>query len=328
MRSIQLQKKASNAIQIKDHAIRYVAAKNPSISAVKSFGEKFLPKGIIEKGKIVDEKAFDDILEECVKEWKLKNKEVKFFTPDSSVFFRKLTIPLDIPDDEVRGYLNFEIGTSIHLPFEDAYFDFHFLPQTSEENREILFFATPEALMKQYRKKLEEFKLKPIVADVSSLCIYNLFSILGMADEKEHYLVVEWDLTSINLSIFHQHIPVFMRNITQNFEEDDWEMGRWGEVVDLHCKDKEKIEMQIKDNLSEMERVMNFYKYSLHQGEKEITTILVVGDHPMLASIKKSISEYDVPMISLNERELGFHYEKLGIHSNYMLPLSLCLKEV
>ena len=295
---------------------------------VKGYGEQMIPKGVIEKGKIVDEEAFDKVMEKCVRKWRLKNKQVKFFVPDAFLFFRKLNIPADVVDDEVRGYLNFEIGTSIHLPFEEVYFDFHFLPTESEEGRDILFFATPEPLMIEYRKKLEQFKLKPIAAEVSPLCAYHLFSNLDLANEEEHYLMIEWDLTSINMSIFHNHLPVFMRHIPNILSEKDWEEDIVDGIPTLVPINKEKINMEITDQLSEIERVMNFYRYSLQQGASQITKIILVGDHPLLHSIKEQLTQYDLPIQTLGVKEIGPDFQKLGLHTRYMLPLSLCLKEV
>lgn len=322
------QNRSTTALQIKDHVIRYVTAKKPSISTVKSFGEILLPKGTIEKGKIIDEEVFHQVLETCVRKWKLKNKKVKFFVPDATLFFRKLTIPSDIVDEEVRGYLNFEIGTSIHLPFEEAYFDFHFLPGETEEGRDILFFATPEPLMLDYRKKLEKHKLRPVSGEVSPLSAYSLFTNLNMTNNEDHYLLIEWDISSINLSIFHEHLPIFIRYIPNTTDSDDWKEDIVDGMYTLVPVNKEKIQMEMLDQLSEIERVMNFYRYSLRQGESQITKILLVGDHPMLTDIENQLIQYEIPLMSLGEKELGYHFTKLGLHRRYLLPLSLCLKEV
>ncbi|SDZ04143.1 type IV pilus assembly protein PilM [Evansella caseinilytica] len=328
MFSFHSRKKSVNAIHIKDHVIRHVSTKGPATAAAKSFGEKYLPKGIVEKGKITDEAAFDRVMEECVENWRLKNKEVKLFVPDAAVFFRKLPVSHEIPAEEVRGFLNFEIGTNIHLPFEEVCFDYYFLPNVAGEQREILFFAAPEPLMKKHRKKMEQFKLKPVAADVAPLSLYRLYSLLGAADEREHYLFIEWDVTSVNLSIFHRHLPVFIRHLPHGMEGNDWVTDSSTEVTELVCQNKEKIEMEIIDQLSEIERVMNFYKYSLHQGEQAITSIVLAGDHPLLSAIKKRLEQYDVAVITLDEEKIGIHGTIPGFHSRYLVPLSLCLKEV
>ncbi|MFA9555949.1 type IV pilus biogenesis protein PilM [Evansella sp. AB-rgal1] len=326
MFSLTLSSKQTIGIQIKDHVIRYVATKGPSFTNVDNFGEKHVPMGVIEKGKIVDGARFQQLLEECVQDWKLKNKEIMFFIPDSSVFFRKLSIPANLEEEDIRGYLNFEIGASIHLPFDDAYFDFHILEKESEivESRDILFFATPEEQVLEYSKKLENAKLKPIVADIGGLSLYRYFEQSIEAADEQHFLFIEWSLTSINISIFHQDVPIFMRHLAYNLGKDDVSIHLEEGMIKYEFKNKLKIDGDIDDQLLEIERVMNFYKYSMHQGTKEITNMILLGDHPMLfTTIKEKVSSLNSPAtLKVMEKVRN------DIPDQYLLPLSLCLKEV
>ncbi|MCZ0702406.1 type IV pilus assembly protein PilM [Natronobacillus azotifigens] len=321
MFSINLKNNASTAIQIKDHVIRYVTTKGPSYQDVESFGETILPSGVVEKGTIVDEVKFNQIFQESVGKWNLKNKQVMFLVPDVFLFFRKLSIPDELENEEIRGYLNFEIGASIHLPFEDPYFDFHILPKASEKEKEILFFAIPEKLVKQYEKKFEQFKLKPVAADVSAISFFRLFSRIQETEKDEHYLLIEYNLSSINLSIFHDNIPIFMREQPYPLIDDEWIIHTEENVASINCKDLAQMETRINEQLAEIDRVSNFYKYSLNKGEKDITTILLTGDHPLLPDIKKQLMQRDVNILALYEMNIG-------IHKHFHLPLSLCLKEV
>ncbi|MCD8509095.1 MAG: hypothetical protein LRY73_03890 [Bacillus sp. (in: Bacteria)] len=78
------------AIQIKDHVIRYVTTKKPSLSTLKSSGESYLPEGIIEKGKIVDRDKFKRILRKSISRWKLKKQEIRFFCSRLFCVFSKI----------------------------------------------------------------------------------------------------------------------------------------------------------------------------------------------------------------------------------------------
>ncbi len=114
------------------------------------------------------------ILEECVDEWKIRNRKVRFLIPESLVIIRKVMIPAEIKDDEINGYLYLELGTSIHLPFEEPVFDAVVL---SEENdkKEILLFAAPEENVLEYSQLFSDVKLHPIQAEVSPLALYRLY---------------------------------------------------------------------------------------------------------------------------------------------------------
>ena len=65
-------------IIITDRFIRFVELKqaNPPIAA--KWGEKLLPAGLISNGEIEDYESLMMILEECVDEWKIRNRKVRF----------------------------------------------------------------------------------------------------------------------------------------------------------------------------------------------------------------------------------------------------------
>lgn len=317
------------SLQIKDHVLRCVVTKQPSVDTIVDYFEKVIPEGILEKGKIIDAESFEMFLSECVTEWKLKRKHIRFLVPDSSIFFRQLEVPNELSKEEIRGYINFEIGSSIHLPFDEAYFDFYLLEnEAEEEKKQILLFAVPEQLITDYVAHFEQEKTVPEVADVAPLSLYRLYMQDHIDEMDEQVMMLEWDLSSINISIFHQHKPVFMRNIVQFFRRDDWEVTHHDNLVEWFCKNDEKVQGELQDSLIEVERVIDFYKYTMNKGEKEVTKIFLTGDHPKMLLIQKMLQD-----------ALGIHVEtensldilskvNMDVPSRFILPLSLCLKEV
>jgi len=326
---ITIGKKEQVSLQIKDHIFRCVVTKQSSVDSILDYFEKVIPEGILEKGKIIDAESFELFLSECMTEWKLKRKHIRFLVPDSSIFFRQLEVPNELSKEEIRGYINFEIGTSIHLPFDEAYFDFHLLEEnTVEQTKEILLFAVPEQLISDYVEHFEQEKVVPDVADIAPLSLYRLYMQDHMDEMDEQVMLLEWDLSSINISIFHQHKPVFMRNIVQFFSRDDWEVTQQENLVEWVCKQDEKVQGELQDSFIEVERVIDFYKYTMHKGEKEVTKLFLTGDHPKLRLIQKMLQD-----------SLGIHIEtknsldilskvNMDVPDRFILPLSLCLKEV
>ncbi|WNF35921.1 pilus assembly protein PilM [Bacillaceae bacterium IKA-2] len=313
---------------IKDHVIRYVDAKGTNLQSVKAFGERYLQTGWVRDGKISDREHVEAVLEECVDTWKLKNRDVNFIVPDSTVLFKKLSIPNDIPDDEIKGYLYFEIGTTIHLPFEDPIFDFYVLGQ-KDEKKEILLFGAPEQIINDYTELLEDVKLTPKVADISPLCTYRLYHALDLFVREEHLLLLQISIGSISLSIFHEEKPVFMRNIHVSSDEVLWsnKINDQGEFS-VVCEDIDKMKGNLKDNLMEIERVVNFYKFSINQGKAGITKTFLTGDHPYLSYIKEQLDS-TTGMQSATFTDHVFETIKGEIvPTQFYLPLSLVLKEV
>jgi type IV pilus assembly protein PilM len=317
------------SLVIKDHVIRFVDTGKPSLSAIRAFGEQYLPEGVIRDGKIIGADDLQITLEQCIDEWAIKRREVQFLVPNPYAVVRKVTVPADIPVGEIGGYLFLEIGSSIHLPFEDPYFDFHVLSQTEATN-EVLLFASPESMITEYTTLLESVKLKPVAADLSPLAIYRLYYHLGQANENDHLLCIQFDVQTVHVSIFVQHKLVFMRHLRMNVDLNGWkEIMNQDESVMLEWQgDKEYILGEIQDMVTEIERVMNFYQFSLNQGKSHVTKILLTGEHPYIQDVHEKLS-------AITEIEIN-HLFYQGIETvkgqlipiRYALALGLSLKEV
>ncbi len=296
---------------------------------MKQYGERYIHAGLIRDGRILDKQSVELILEECIDHWKLKNRLVNFLVPESTLLFRKMLIPGDIADDDIKGYLYFEIGTSIHLPFDDPVFDFHLLGNV-EDKKEIILFASPDQVVTDYTNMFERVKLQPVVADLSALSVYRLYYQLTKKQSKDdHLLFINYDIGSITLSVFHNHKPMFMRHISVPNDETLWtrHLGDEGDLF-IQCESLDKMKGQFDDQYLEIERIINFYKFSIQKGSSEITKVVLTGDHPYLAMIEEDLTErLDVKVNSLNE---GFAETLQGEHipARYVLPLGLSLKEV
>lgn len=300
--------KVANLV-IKDHVIRYVETKANDPLSVHKWGEHHLPKGIIHDGKIIDRETLEMILEECVDEWKLKKRRVRFIVPDPFVIIRRIPLPADLEEDEIRGYLFMELGTTIPLPFDNPVFDYIVLEKTQEATV-VLLFAAPEDSVLSYAQLLEDVKLRPIAADVSPLCAYRLFYMADQVKKDDHILLIQFDQSSVNVSAFDEHKPVFMRHLLlEQYEEINME------------KDQQLVD-PFEDIYKEMERMMSFYSFSIHQGKQQITRVFLMGDHPRLSHIYQALQErLDVPVEQLSAAMAS------AVDARYHLAWGLGLKE-
>jgi type IV pilus assembly protein PilM len=314
---------------ITDHSIRFLELKNSTIQSVHRWGEHFLPDGIIREGKIVDKITLSMILEECLGNWKIQKRLVKFLVPDPLVIIRKLKIPKDIKEDEITGYLYLELGTSIHLPFEEPVFDTYILSKDTEST-EILLFAAPEKQVMEYASLLSDLRLKPISAEISPLAIYRLYHHLELAENDESLMVLQFDIDRVNISMFENQAPIFMHYLPLEFNTVTWDIKRTSD--DQHelkfIGDPEELTNTFEEYFKEISKLMDFYRYSIHQGSKNISKILLNGDHPLIDIISSELEDrFEVPVQTITSRELipG----KTGkIPMAYYLALGLSLKEV
>ncbi|MGG0716316.1 pilus assembly protein PilM [Robertmurraya massiliosenegalensis] len=310
---------------ITDHSIRYLELKQMNPLIPLRWGERLLPTGIIVNGKINDYETLINILEECVTDWKLKNRQVRFLIPESFVIIRKVSIPAEVNDDEIKAYLYLELGSSIHLPFDEPVFDAVVLSK-GEEKQEILIFAAQEENVQEYTALFTEVKLEPVAAEVSPLAIYRLYHHLQKEHKNEDMLVVQFGLNDVNICIFENTVPFFMHHLPIEFNGEQWDkkLNRNGEYELVFIGETSQLSFQLDDAYKEINRLMDFYRYSLHQGKKQVSKILLSGDHPLLAQIKGELERrLEAPLETIELEQLE---EELP-HTFY-LALGLALKGV
>ena len=321
-------------ITIKDHAIRFIELKQTQPLAIQRMGEHYLPNGLIKEGKIVEFDTLETILEQCVSDWKIAKRTSRFIVPDPFVVMRKIAIPKDIQDDEINGYLYMELGTTIHLPFEEPVFDFFSLAdkgnETNESTKELLLFAAPENNVKEYMNLLEAAKLKPIAADISSLALNRLIHQVSPVNSKNQYLLVQIDLQSINICIFENNIPIIMRHLQMDVDREKWSdsRNRDSSISFQYSGDRQEVFHSLKDMYHEIEKVMNYFQYSLNQGKQQVQNIILDGDHPWLADIFEQMTDrFAVPVIKM-EDIFAKNKETESVPCQFHLNIGLGLKEV
>lgn len=311
---------------VKDHVIRYIELIKPNM--INTYGERRLPSGIIREGNILEKETFKMILEECIEKWNIKGAKLSFCVPDALNVIRRTTVSSQIPNDEVKGEMYFELGEKFHLPFENPILEVSVVGETEQE-KEVIIVASPEKVVNDYQSIFKEVKLKPIVADVSSLSLYRLFHSLDLANHVDHFLFVQINMDSINMTVFHRDKPLFTRHIRRAIDEELWELttNRLGIIDWTFIGEHQQLEGQIHDFSIELDRIMNFYHFSLHKGNEKVTKVVITGDHPYLDSyMEKCNNTIHVPIINIpesicktqNNREIPTRFHEaigLSMHS-------------
>lgn len=114
------------------------------------------------------------------------------------------------------------------------------------------------------------------------------------------------------------------------FEEKDWDIqiGRSGFQQLTFIGEKNELYQQFDESFKEVNKLIEFYQYSLHQGKNEISKILLTGDHPLLDDIMKELqTRFEIKVEILDAEELQTDKNKPLPRSHY-LAFGLALKEV
>ncbi|MFC3040111.1 type IV pilus biogenesis protein PilM [Virgibacillus xinjiangensis] len=285
-------------IVLSHHTLRYAYQKNPTDEGLVSYGELELPDGVMEDGQILDEDAFQDLLDGLVRENRWKRKKLFFAVPDDTVVMREIQIPSSLTEEEAYGYVKTQVGHGIYLPFPDPSIALQFLEvQEEQEERDVLLFAYPKEKIAAFEKVFQKAGFKPAAADLTSLSVYRYFyhHRNSMQSEKEHVLLVNWNRDALVLTAFRHHQAIFSRNMKMD--------------SDIQDVNGEQEMAQLEEHLLEINRILDFYHFSISKGEAAIQQLLLTGDFPLLAEVEKRLSDTTaLPIENFAQEEMPARY--------------------
>lgn len=285
-------------IMIDDYVVRIAENKDHDLATIRLLEERELPRDLIQHGKIIDELGFYQFMKELVHYWKLKHREVRFYVPNPLVIMRHVDIPIELETEAINTYFMEEVGRSIHFPFSPPLLDV-FVPnmnqeQTEQETKKGILFAAPEEEILKYIGVFEDVGWTPTAIDIQPLGVFRYFHHQYKAQREKVYLLFECNLLSTNISIFYRHSPEFIRFQQLDLQRADWQADtkysndlNWSFVPAV-----ERWNRVMEDELTELQRIIDFYRYSLYKGEKTVDAIILYGDMPHLSSIAEKIKAY------------------------------------
>ena len=313
------------SIELNDYVLRAVLAKGPDIEQVQVF-EVPLDKGIVEAATILNEMELFSVFKEHVAKWGGKRQNVRIFVPDTSVLLRTFQHPQELESNQLKSYVEMELGLTIHLPFQDPLIDVY--DHVPGDGQAVMYAAPSEEVSKMIGLLLD-IRMQPEVADIRALSNVRLLEHMSLLDTSKTYLIADWSINELSICIFSQGNVEFLRY--QTIETD---MTKWhakedsdGELEFYYNGDLEEYRMLVTDQVLEIDRMMNFFKFSLHKGEKAVDEILIMGDNPLITKITNLLSNnITTPLTIVDDAIIQKHFP--NISAKYASLLGLALKEV
>ncbi|WP_423189177.1 type IV pilus biogenesis protein PilM [Alkalibacterium sp. f15] len=306
--------KPSLYMQFMEKSIRYLVMDSQNKTLIEK-DEVVFETAIIQEGKVANKQLLETRLEVLVKEKKWKNASVSIILPDDLVTIRNEVLPAQLSRTEVDEYLNLHINESIRLPFEDAKVDYEITNQT-EENQTVFLVAYPNEQIKALKEILEKASLKPVVADISSLSLYRLVNIEETISthSDDHLLLLQWNPIDYSMTVFNQDIPQFNRHTRSQRLADMWKLNETGE---FEWKGSEEgLEDVLDEQINMLERFLEFYQYTVMDGERSISHIVLSGYYPNLEHVKMLLEDrltLPIHMLTLPEEISATDAALLGL---------------
>ncbi|WP_226583392.1 type IV pilus biogenesis protein PilM [Halobacillus litoralis] len=281
---------------IKNHCIRYTYSTSPDKKQLDDSGEIHLPSHVMEDGKVKDLPEFTATIENFVENKGWKKKALYFTVPDHSVVIRPFDVPSSLKEDEMKGYLYMQLGETLHLPFENPSFDYIII-NSGEEIMKLLLFAYPEEQIRTFERVFKQAKLKPKAADISALSIFRLYEQMEEWSAQDHLLVIDWNMDGCVLTVFHQDRPAFINHTRSPLPMNLWKRERGAYV----WQGQEGAPLDFTyDQINEIERIMDFYRFSVMNGKAGVSKVLITGDWPEKERVMQWVKEKSIPAVTLD----------------------------
>lgn len=230
-------KKTYSGIDIKEKIIYLVSVKfgkkGPQITKLESLS---VEDELLEGGRVRDSDELIKLLKDFRSKEKKFAKQVHLSIPTQHVILRQIDTLPDLPEKELDKLLKFEIGESIHLPFDSPIYEcikigsteavqideedsFNLMAERMDGEEDmgpkskVLLIATSQDISKDISLSVTKSGLKPLSAEIRATALQRLIGFLhpGWLEETEVLLDISHD--SVDLHFFHHRTLAFTRNI-------------------------------------------------------------------------------------------------------------------
>lgn len=310
------------SIELNDLYIRALSFTEGDLSSASVFDYP-LPAGVVEEEVVKDEMQFYEIIKDLVKEWGISKHDLRFFVPDHAVLMRTFEHPQELTPLQIKEYVEMELDETIHLPFKNPLIDIY--DHDVDDGKAVLFAAPSEdvyVLMRLY----EDVNLEPSVLDVRALCNLRYLKRTNFLSPNKTYLIADWSVDSVSICIYTNGNVDFLR-----FQPIETPTKNWRYITTEADKNVYFYEGEIgdyriplTDQALEVERILNFYRFSLHKGEKQVDEIIMVGDNPEMNFIADQIrSTVEIPIEVIDDEFVKRDYPDFEAKDIALIGLSL-----
>ena len=295
------------------------------------------PKDAYNNGEIVDKDLIHYVLNEKLKENKIKLKDIYLTINSPSIITREVIIPRVEPE-EIENVLSFQLEDYIPMNPENYIVQFKIIGPVYEDDVEklnILLIAIPKRIVENHHKLLKNLDLNPLVLDYQPNSIAKLIRYNGLVNdtyptENLTFAAIDMGYDGTKVSIIKNGIIQVSRiveiggkyidqNILNFFDYNQEELKKKKEniddinQIDEEYSDDNRMINIIKssvDTLNEKIEIIFRYYLTREMGNK-INMILLFGGSSKFNGIDSLFSNYfNIPSIEVKSfNNVAFHGE-------------------
>lgn len=297
------------ALDLNEYILRAIVMTGNDIAQSVVY-EYPLEKGIFDGDILEDEMALYETLKTLIHDWGIKRYDVRFFVPDSTVMMKTFEHPADVTSAKLKGYVEMELGQTVHLPFSQPLIDvYDFKPNDGEA----VLFAAPSEEINKLAGLLDDLHLEPVTADVRALATIRFLDKTIDLEENKSYLITEWSISGVSISIYTGGNVEFLRYQSIDTFKEKWQSKSVkDEIGFVYDGEIDEYRAQLIDQIAEIERILNFYRFSLYKGEKAVDEIITLGDSPEMDYIASEMSaNFVTPVTYIDDSQVQKYHPNL-----------------
>jgi type IV pilus assembly protein PilM len=265
-----------------------------------------LQPGVIADGAIADKAALASSIKELLRKANIKKDEAVIgISGHSAVIVKKITIPL-MTEDELSTSIKYEAEQYVPFDINDVNIDFQILGPNieTEEQMDVVLVAARKDITKDFCDAVNMAGLIPVVADVDSFALCNMYECNYDIPEKGNIALINVGASTTNICIISRGMPVFVRDSivgsnlhtevltgSLNISMEDAErlkMGRSVEGVsqaDVHMA----IASASEEMFTEIFRSFEYFRSSI--GDESIDRIALSGGAALIKGFPEAMSD-------------------------------------
>lgn len=176
----------SFGVDISDESVKFVELqKSKNKFHIKKYGEKNIPAGVIESGKIKNSKKLEEILADLKKEVGIRSARVSL--PDEQVYLFKLTLK-KMGLNDIRKRIELSIEKYVPILAEDTIFDYEII----EEDENNLYLQVVVIVKNIFETYVSVFKNSGITIQSLEIEASAMSRTVIKKEEKDTYMIVDF----------------------------------------------------------------------------------------------------------------------------------------
>jgi len=261
------------------------------------------PQTIVD-GQVMDAGRVIEALQKAFADGKIRQKDCALSVSGQSVIIRKITVPM-MTSAELEEQIHWEAEQHIPFDIKDVQVDYQVLRRRPEASQmDLLLVAAKRDQINDFAQLARDAKLKPIVCDIDSFTVQNLFEVSRGLPQDQTIALINVGATVSSLNIIANSVSAFTREIANGgnviTEEIQKQMGvPFDQAEAYKCGGSEaapgivpeqaaKVIDSVTDAIAgEIQRSLDFFLATT--GEGEIHRIYVTGGSSNLAPLGQAI---------------------------------------